>query len=793
MTRINTNIPSLVAQKTLARSNAQLQVALTRLSTGLRINTGKDDPAGLIASEVLRSDITGTQKAISNSERANQLISTADSALGQVSSLLNDIRGLVSEAANTGALSDDQIAANQLQVDASLESIDRIARVTQFQGRRLLDGSLDFINTAPGNVTNNSTAAVSTLQRAEGTVSGGSANSDIVITAVTGGTAGNVTVRFIDGATAGAEAVSVTNGELVVQIQSGSSTANQIISAIVAQSSQFSARTAAVGTGAFTASFISGASASAIVTGATAGTDSIRVSSESIGTSGNIGIRLISGTVTAGSETATLASNVLTVTIDSGTSTGAQIVSAINAQITGFSAVVLSGAGTGVFNGGVSTSAAGGTIDSVRRSFSLASGGTGGLSIISNNAGDAFNGVTIRLSSGGTAGSETVSYDAVNKILNVTIEDGISTAAQVASAINADATFSATIDSGTYSASFLSATSTAATTSGGYSEAKVQNLEIQQATFGTQTAIAVTVDVDSQARQARLTYSGGALLAPVTVRIAGAKGSEVRTFGAASTLDSIATAINTVSDSTGVSARVASGTTTNDLILTSTEYGSKAFVDVEAINGSNFTTYNSGGSASSREVGTDVRARVNGVAATAEGLDAAINTSTLDLSFRVSSRLNDGDSVTFTITGGGANFQLGPNVVSNQQARIGIAGVSTATLGGTSGTLYELRSGGTKNLASDATGAGAIIEEVINKVTSLRGRLGAFQKTTLETNINTLNDTLENLTAAESSIRDADFATESASLTRAQILVQSGTSVLSIANQNPQNVLSLLR
>ena len=145
MSRINTNVSSLVAQNTLNRSNADLQQALRRLSTGLKINTGKDDPAGLIASENLRRDISAIDKAISNSERASQVIATADSALGQVSKLLNDVRGLVTEAANTGALSDEQIAANQLQVDSSLEAIDRIAQTTAFQGRKLLDGSLDFI------------------------------------------------------------------------------------------------------------------------------------------------------------------------------------------------------------------------------------------------------------------------------------------------------------------------------------------------------------------------------------------------------------------------------------------------------------------------------------------------------------------------------------------------------------------------------------------------------------------------------------------------------------------------
>ena len=154
MTRINTNISSLVAQNILGRSNRALQQALTRLSTGLRINTGKDDPAGLIASEHLRSDITAIKKAITNTDRANQVIATADSALGQVTGLLNDIRGLITETANAGVISPDQIAANQLQLDESLSALNRIAQTTTFQGRRLLDGSLDFITTAGTNFAN---------------------------------------------------------------------------------------------------------------------------------------------------------------------------------------------------------------------------------------------------------------------------------------------------------------------------------------------------------------------------------------------------------------------------------------------------------------------------------------------------------------------------------------------------------------------------------------------------------------------------------------------------------------
>jgi flagellin len=96
-------------------------------------------------------------------------------------------------------------------------------------------------------------------------------------------------------------------------------------------------------------------------------------------------------------------------------------------------------------------------------------------------------------------------------------------------------------------------------------------------------------------------------------------------------------------------------------------------------------------------------------------------------------------------------------------------------------------------LATDPNRATLIVDAALNRITSLRGRLGAFQRTTLETNVASLNDTVTNLVDAESSIRDADFAAETARLTRAQILVQSGTQVLAIANQNPQNVLALLR
>src|SRR3954471_3944814 len=144
MSRINSNLASLQAQHTLARNQTDLSTRMQRLSTGLKINSGKDAPAGLIASETLRSEITGIRQAMDNSQRAGNVINTAEGALSEVSSLLLEVQSLTNQAANTGALSPDEVKANQLQVDAILNSVNRISNTTQFNGVKLLNGSLDY-------------------------------------------------------------------------------------------------------------------------------------------------------------------------------------------------------------------------------------------------------------------------------------------------------------------------------------------------------------------------------------------------------------------------------------------------------------------------------------------------------------------------------------------------------------------------------------------------------------------------------------------------------------------------
>ncbi len=110
------------------------------------------------------------------------------------------------------------------------------------------------------------------------------------------------------------------------------------------------------------------------------------------------------------------------------------------------------------------------------------------------------------------------------------------------------------------------------------------------------------------------------------------------------------------------------------------------------------------------------------------------------------------------------------------------------------GFLNQIVTGGAATLVGGKSAtAEQIVEAAISQVSILHGRLGAFEQNTLNTNVDSLNVALENVTASESQITDANFAQETANLTRAQILVQAGTSVLSTANSTPQSVLSLLQ
>ncbi len=1064
MTRINTNISSLTAQTRLQRTNNDLQTSLTRLSTGLRINSGKDDPAGLIASESLRSDITSLNKALSNTQRASQIIATADSALGQVSSLLNDIRGLVTEAANSGALSDEEIAANQLQVNSSLEAINRIAQTTTFQGRKLLDGSLDFITKAgdgfsttkdlqinqanlgtTGNVSvavsvstaatkaeirNTSLAASVTPANATGSITFGTAGAATESTievalanAFTVGAEASRNVQFANASAPGAQATGtltiaaglsldiavrdgsvrdgllgngvevklttissgVSNGSfdngtgvLTLNLREGQSGAQAMADLAndadlnqVFQFSNGSSKTASVrtldlgssgidikmtavagelldGVRANTMNVVVTTSATASSTAAVydANANQLNVVIET-GLSAGALATALGGTAAASLITfATAAGSGNTAALDTGSySTGGgivnttagvgEIVRASQATVANRTGVLSGGAPilSGVANAFKLTAVNGGPADGAKGNdtvLSFTSGATTGATYdatankinvtvasgatisqiataINTDLSASFqasnvtngsyvysatdNGTTalggpfanglnppatpasfrliavdtgladgargnltdVKFQSGGTTGA---TYDATLNRLIVTVAEG-ATVNDVASAINTDnkfnvvagqtlngtARFSLASDLGVNTPTVITAgteydgkitvtskdksttfnKNISFVTSSGNAVGEVKarfdvsgNIEIVTRASDKVTLAAInnainnstevsakyssTLDITSETGDqfynvgadaaptiVNLTggNAGGGLDQDVNFELTGFRGAQEIRLKAGASLTNIIDSINSSSDTTGVEAVNESG----NLLLRSTTYGSKAVVAVNVTSGSSSALAT--GLTATRANGKDVVATVNGFAAVGDGNTVSISNSSLD--FSISLAAGSTADVKFDITGGGALFQLGGDVVSSQQARLGIGSLSTARLGGISGRLSELADGQAKSLKKDIGGAANVIDEVINKVTGLRGRLGAFQRTTLESNTVSLNDTLSNLNEAQSTIRDADFAKESANLTRAQILVQSGTSVLGIANQSSQSVLSLLR
>ena len=137
---INTNVMSLNAQRNLSTSGSQLATSLQRLSSGLRINSAKDDAAGLAISSRMTTQINGLTQAARNANDGISLAQTTESALQEVSNNLQRIRELAVQSANATNSDSDRSALDQ-EVQQRLAEVNRIATQTSFNGRKVLDGS----------------------------------------------------------------------------------------------------------------------------------------------------------------------------------------------------------------------------------------------------------------------------------------------------------------------------------------------------------------------------------------------------------------------------------------------------------------------------------------------------------------------------------------------------------------------------------------------------------------------------------------------------------------------------
>lgn len=298
----------------------------------------------------------------------------------------------------------------------------------------------------------------------------------------------------------------------------------------------------------------------------------------------------------------------------------------------------------------------------------------------------------------------------------------------------------------------------------------------------------VVVDVTASARTAALTYSGGPVgPGGLTLDIAGNAGDTQLSFASGTTTSAIAAAITSVKSQTGLSASIVAG----NLEVHSVGYGSASFVKVHAISGT-FT----GGEGESH--GRDAGVTINGVTATVRGLSATVRNNGLDVSLTLGASFNTANAQTsFAVAGGGALFSLGAGVTALGLDSVSIGAFGSSSLGitqlaaGGLGALSFLRSGGGVDLGS--RDAQDILDSAITQVSTTRGQIGAFLKYDVDATVDTLQVQLENVTAADSAIRDADFAEETSNLTRYQILAQAASAMISQANAQPQIALKLLQ
>ena len=145
------NAGTLTLLNILNRASAAQSNVMQQMATGKKINKGVDDPAGMLALSKLNGEMTAVDAGITNNERTDAILGVADNALSEVSNLVNEIQKLANETANDAGLSAEEVAANQSQIDDALNSIDRIVTNTNFNGKKLLDGSMAVTAALSGN------------------------------------------------------------------------------------------------------------------------------------------------------------------------------------------------------------------------------------------------------------------------------------------------------------------------------------------------------------------------------------------------------------------------------------------------------------------------------------------------------------------------------------------------------------------------------------------------------------------------------------------------------------------
>lgn len=731
MSVINTNLGALKAQNGSRMAQLDLNRAMERLSTGLRINSAKDDAAGLAIAQRMTADVRGLAMAMRNAGDGISLAQTAESAMGEITNMLQRMRELAVQSANATFSAQDR-AALQAEVAQLVGEIENVATRTSFNGIRLLDGSSKSLTlqtgARAGEVVRLGINSTRTSDLGTGEVPGLSATGAFAASGFAAAQALQANDLVINGVAIGASNASADSLSSTAKEASAiakaaainARTAQTGVRAVVGQTVMTgTAMTAAAGTGTITVNGVTTAEITLNATNAAASrqsvVDAINLISGQTGVTAidtgdsNLGIRLVaadgrnievalnstSGTFTAASTGAKV-----------GTQSGVFSLVSVNGgpiRIGTVGAGQLSRAGlsAGVFERGVSA---------VASDFRAVAASAAATRVL--NTGDlVINGVSIRASkaaddtwSDTTAASSNKAASAIAIAAAINESSAQTGVTARANALTIDATTTTVIGSDTTTSLYING-----------------------------VAISVTLLASDSAQRTR---------------------------------ENVAAAINNYAGMTGV---------------TAADNG-RGGLSLTAADGRNVSVWFDSDDAAAANFGL-AGATINGTTTSYTALGVTDPTSIGASAVQTAYATVTLESAkAFTVAAGSQGYSSTGNFTA--------LGFEEGSYGAETGGLkvkdIDISTQG------GAQAALASIDEALQSVSINRAELGAVQNR-LEATINSLTSTSNNTVASRSRIQDADFAAETTALARSQILQQAAQAMLAQANQSQQGVLQLLR
>lgn len=688
---INTNIPSLNAQRNLTRSQSMLNNSLQRLSSGLRINSAKDDAAGLAISNRMTSQIRGLDQAVRNANDGISLAQTAEGALQESGNILQRIRELAVQASSDGSTDADR-ASMQVEVDQLISELDRIATTTSFNGKVLLDGSFGTGNFQVG--ANAGQTVSMTMTSARTNALGASTTSNDV---------GNYTMAK-EQSSAGSL---VTSGQMATL-----SAGNLTINGTEIRASR---------SGDDTVSTSDNAGSSLAIAAA------INTSSDKTGVTAYAEKTTTTLTVSGGGIAANDVS-INGITITGAAADADEFAAAINAQ----------SADTGV--------------------QAANSGGTVTLT--------AVDGRNIQISSAtGTNIAELGAGD------DKTVRGTVSLYSNSSFTIGGTSPTTAGFTAGTVELDEKHWTTVATTPADTFEDLSAGDLVINGYSI-----IAPTTDGDEDGKT-KSNVDGAASAKAIAYAINNTDGLKNEVYATAKTVANLGTISSDTTDTFALKINgMASAITFDKDIL------------ADDANGYVVGTLNAAFAAA-----TEGNAEYGLVASMNSDNELIITSDTgvnIDVEITGISNSSVFSAIDTTAIGNVAHkgtisleAKTGYTLESVEGGKKALAGIETAV--GTIANVDISTYAGAQNAITAVDGALAQIDDQ-------RAELGAIQNR-FDSTIANLSTTSENLAAAKARIMDADFAMETANMTKAQILQQAGTAMLAQANNLPQNVLSLLQ